>query len=129
MLVDFKTEAVIRQRSVTVGGDDEGEIVDEMRCVAQHVTALAQRVEDKREVHLLEIADATMHKLGTAARGFLGEIAALDEKGAVAARGGFDCGAQAGGATAEHQYIPRLGLAAQIVEDLFSRRHASSSDR
>src|ERR1039458_9564929 len=68
-----------------------------MRRVAQHVAALAQGVEDQRQVHLLEIAHAAMHELGAAAGGFFGEVGTLYKQRAVAASGGFHRCTQASG--------------------------------
>jgi len=73
--------------------------------VAQHVAALAQRVENQRHVHLLEIADAAVHKLGTAAGGFFRENLPLHQQGAIAARRGLNGSAEASGPAANHQYV------------------------
>ena len=84
-----------------------------MRRVAQHVAALAQGVQNQREVELLEIAHAAMNQLGAAARSSLAEIEALDQQSAITARGGLDRRAQTGCAPADHQHIPGLRLTAQ----------------
>ena len=122
--VDLEAHAVVRKRKIAVCGNDEREIVNEVRGVAQHVAALAQSIENQREVHLLEIAHAAMDKLGAAAGGFLGEIGALDEQRAIAPRSGFDGGAEAGGSAANHKHIPWLASSAQFTQNFLSCAHA-----
>src|ERR1039458_4522640 len=96
-----------------------------MRRVAQHVAALAQGVEDQRQVHLLEIAHAAMHELGAAAGGFFGEVGTLYKQRAVAASGGFHRCTQASGPAADDQHVPRLRCSAQLVENFLPCDHAS----
>ncbi len=91
--------------------------------VAQHVAALAQGVENQRQVHLLEIANPAMHELGAAAGGFLGEIGALDQQRTVAAGSGFHRGAQAGSSASNHQHIPGFRFRAEETQNIFSRIH------
>ena len=91
-----------------------------MRRVAQHVAALAQGIENQRQVHLLEIANPAMRELGAAAGGSLGEIEALDQQRAIAAGGGFDRRAQAGGSAANHQHVPGFGFAPSPEDFLLS---------
>ena len=94
-----------------------------MRRVSQHVAALAQSVENQRQVHLLEIANPAMHELGAAAGGSLGEVGALDQQRAVAAGGGFNRGAQAGGSAADHRHVPGFRFRAEETQNIFSRFH------
>lgn len=59
--------------------NDKRQAVYEVRRVAAHEAALAQSLEDERNVSLLEVAHSTMDKLGTAAGGALGEIGLFNE--------------------------------------------------
>ena len=124
--IDFEAHPVIRKRKIAVGGDDEVEIVDQVGRVAQHVAAFAQSIENQREVHLLEVAHAAVHQFGAAAGGLLGEVGALHQQSAIAARCGLNGGAEAGGPTADHQYVPGRRIAAEFLQNFIAFGHAGS---
>ena len=92
----------------------------QMRRVPQHVAALAQSVHHKRQVKLLEVAHAAMHKLGAAARCSLGKIESFDQQSAIAARGCFNRCAKAAGPAADYQHIPRFCLSAELPQNFRS---------
>ena len=123
-LVELEAHAVVRKRKIAVRRDDKIEIVDQVRRVAQHVAALAQCIENQRQVHLLEIAHAAMYELGAAAGSLLGEIGALDEQRAIAAGGGFNGSAEAGGSAADYENVPRPRIAAELFQNFIAMDHA-----
>src|ERR1035441_2953540 len=98
-----------------------------MRRVSQHVAALSQSIHDKRQVKLLEVANAAMHELDASALSSFGEIKSLDQQSAIAAGDSFNRCAQAAGAAADHQHIPWLRLPAQLPQNLRSHGHTCNS--
>ena len=77
-------------RCAVEGGDDERQRLDEVRRQLDHELALEQRLADEAEVEVLQVAQAAVDELGGAARGARGEVGLLDERDAVAARGGVE---------------------------------------
>src|SRR6185295_2088742 len=91
-----------------VTGHYEGEVAHQVRGVAQQPPALAQGLQHQRDVALLEVAYAAVHKLGAAAGGALGEVVTLHQGRAITARRRVYGRPQAGGAAAHHENIPDL---------------------
>ena len=122
--IDFETDPVVRKRKIAVSGDDEVEVVHQVRRIAQHEAALAQSIQNQRHVHLLEIAHAAVHQLGAAAGGFFREVGALHQQGAIPSRRSFNGGAEAGSPAANHQYIPGRRIAAKFFQNFIAFAHA-----
>ncbi len=80
----------------------------QVRGVAQQAPALQQRLAHQRHVELRQIADATVDELGRGAARAAGEIPALDEAYAVAARGGIQRDTRPRDAPTDHQDVERL---------------------
>ena len=78
-----------------------------MRRVLSKQSALLERFHDQRDVALLEIAHAAVHELGAAARRALAEVVLLEQQDVVAAAGRVDGDADAGGAAADDDHVPR----------------------
>ena len=75
-----------------------------MRCQGDHQLALQQRLAYQAEIEVLQIAQATVHELAGAAGGARGVVGTLDQRDAVAARGGVECDPGAGDpATDDHE--------------------------
>ena len=91
------------------GGDDERQRLDEVRRERDHQLALEQRLADEAEVEVLQVAQAAVDELGGAARRARGVVGALDERDAVAARGGVERDAGAGDPAADDDDVERLG--------------------
>ncbi len=106
-VVDLEAGAVERPLPPLVARHHEAQVAHQVGSVAQQQPALAQRFDHQREVALPQVTDAAVRQLGAAARGPLGEVVTLEQRGAVAARRGVDRRPQAGRAAADHQHVPR----------------------
>ena len=70
--------------------------------------ALEQRLAHEPEVEVLQVAQAAVHELARARRRPAGEVRPLDERDAVAARGGVERHARAGDPAADDQDVERF---------------------
>ena len=71
--------------------------------------ALLERLEDQREVELLQVAQPAVEQLRGAAGGAGGEVAGLDQAHPQAAGDGVERGARAGDAGPDDQHVELLG--------------------
>jgi hypothetical protein len=94
--------------------DQMGRELDEQR-------ALEQRLAHQAEVEVLQVAQAAVDQLGGTARGAGGEVGALDQGHAVAARGGVERDAGPGDATADDGEVERVPL--ERCERVCARDH------
>ena len=85
-------------------------MVHEMRRVFAEQSAFAERFENKGDIPLLQIANATVHQLGAAAGRSLGKIILFDQQGAVATRGRVHSHTKASRTSAYDQEIPSLRI-------------------
>jgi hypothetical protein len=83
--VRHQADAVERRLPPLVGRDDEGEGVDEVRCIRTEESTFLQRADHQRDVALLEIPHAAVNELGAAARGALAEVALFQQEDGVSA--------------------------------------------
>ena len=109
-VVEVQPDAGAAVRALAVERrDDERQRVDEVRRQRDHELALEQRLADEAEVEVLQVAQAAVDELGRAARRAGGVVGALDERDAVAARGGVERDAGARDAAADDDEVERLG--------------------
>ena len=100
------------------GGHDQRQRAHQMRRQRHHQLALEQGLADEPEVEVLQVAQAAVDELARAAGGPRGEVRALEQRHAVAARGGVQRDARAGDAATDDDDIElvlrqrRKGLAA-----------------
>ena len=85
--------------------DQERGRVDQVRRELDQQLALEQRLADQAEVEVLQVAQAAVDHLRGAAGGALAEVASLDQRHRVAARGGIERDAGAGDAAADHDHV------------------------
>ena len=76
--------------------------------VGFHAAAFAQGFEYQHDVAFLQVADAAVHELRTAARGAFGEVGLFEQRYAQPAGRRVDRHAEARGASAYHYDIPNL---------------------
>ena len=112
-IVELQPDAIERRFPPIVIGHHEAQIAHQVRSVLQQQAALLQRFHHQREVALLQVAHAAVHQLGAAAGSAFAEIALLQQQDVVAAAGGIDRDARAGGAAAHDDHVPRAGVRAQ----------------
>lgn len=74
--------------------------------VGLHAASFAQGFQYEHDVAVLEVAHASVDKLGAAAGGALGKVGLFEQCNAVSARCGVDCDTQAGGTAAHYDHIP-----------------------
>src|SRR5205823_8226748 len=74
------------------------------------------------EVEGLQVAQAAVDELAGAAARAGGEVVALDQRDAVAARGGVERHTRAGDPAADHHHVEAIGL--ECGEGVFARDHA-----
>ena len=88
-VVEVQADAhqAIRPRAFE-GGHDERQRPNEVRGEHHHQSALEQRLAHETEVEVLQVAKAAVNQLARAARGAGGVVGALEQRHAVAARGG-----------------------------------------
>ena len=67
-----------------------------------------ERLANEGKIPLGEIADSAMDQLGAPARGAVGEVMRLQQRGAIPSRRRIDRCSQAGRAAANHQDVPYL---------------------
>ena len=79
-----------------------------MRSVLSKQAALFQRFHHQGDVALFQVAHATVHQLGAAARGAFAEVVLFHEEHVVAAARGIDRDANACGAAADNDDVPRI---------------------
>jgi len=104
-VVEPEPSAVERPFPPVVARHDEREVVDEVRRIRAERRAFLERFGDETEVELLEVADAAVDELRAARTRRLREVVLLDERGAVAARGGVDGDAETGRAPADDDEV------------------------
>ena len=76
-----------------------------MRRERDHQLALEQRLAHEPEVEVLQVAQAPVDELARAAGGSRGEVGALEQRHAVAARGRVQRHAGAGDAAADDDHV------------------------
>ncbi len=86
----------------------EGQRTREVWRIAQQPTALMQPLAHQGNVELRQVADAAVEQFGRAAAGPAGEVGALDQPHAIAARHRVQGDARAGDPAADHQHVKRL---------------------
>ena len=70
-----------------------------------HQVALAQRLTDELEVHLLEVAQAAVEEPARPRRGAAGEVACLDQRRRQPAGDGVERDAGSGDTAADDEYV------------------------
>jgi hypothetical protein len=90
------------------GGDDERQRPDQMRGQLDHELALEQGLADEPEVEVLQVAQPAVDQLRRAAGGARREVGLLDQRDAVAARGGVEGDARAGDPPADDDDVEDL---------------------
>ncbi len=116
-VVDAEADAVERSFPPVVVGNDEGELVDEVRRVLAQPAPFLEGFQYEGDVSLLEVAHAAVHELGAAAGGAAGEIPRFQERRPVAARGGVDGAPEPGGAAADNDDVPAPRRRLEPVEN------------
>ena len=91
-------------------GHEQRQRVHEVRRQLDQQRALEQRLADQPEVEVLQVAQAAVDQLRRAAGGARGEVVALHQRDAVAARGGVERHAGAGDAAADHDQVEAVAL-------------------
>ena len=119
-LVELEADAVEGAFPPGVAGDDERRVRDEVRRVLAQEAALLQRLHHERDVALLEVAHAAVDELGRAAGGAFAEVVLLEQQRGVAARGGIDRDADAGGAAADDDDVPRFRPRTRLLQHVVS---------
>ena len=109
------------------GGHDERQWAHQVRRERHHQLALEQRLAHEPEVEVLQVAQPSVDELARAAGGPRGEVGALEQRDAVAARGGVQRDARAGDAAADHDDIELV--LRQRRESLAALDHAPQSRR
>jgi hypothetical protein len=104
--------------------DDERERPHEVRRELDHQLALEQRLADQPEVEVLQVAKAAVDELARAAGGPRGVVVALQQRDAVAARGGVERNAGAGDPAADDHHVELL--LAERAKRLAALDHARS---
>jgi hypothetical protein len=92
----------------------EGQTLHQMPRVAAQALAFQQGMAYQAQVALFDIAQAAMHHLRRLGRRARCEVALFDQRHAIAAQAGVQCGVGAGHAAAHDQDVERVG--AQAVE-------------
>src|SRR5690606_23356064 len=105
-VVDFQPGRVEGLFPPSVARDDKGLFTDDMRCIPGEQLPFMERIEDQRDIPLLEVADPSVDQFRAPAGGSLAEIMLLDQKGLVASGGGIECGAQSGRPASDDKNIP-----------------------
>ena len=95
---------------------DRGQRMDQVRRVSAEPAALEECVADQPNASLLEIAKAAVDELRAAAGCAFAEVVLLEERDAIAAGGRIDRHANARGAAADHDDVPRLVVAFQSLD-------------
>ena len=90
------------------GRHDERQRAHEVRRERDHQLALEQRLAHEAEVEVLQVAQAAVDELARAARGPRGVVGALEQRDAVAARGGVERDAGAGDPAADDDDVELL---------------------
>lgn len=80
--------------------------MNEMRGVSMQQTSLAQRLQNKRNITLLKVADTAVDEFRAAARRSLCKIVGFEEDGAQASRGGIHGCAETSRPAANDDHIP-----------------------
>ncbi len=125
-VVELEADAVEGRLPPGVVGNDEGEIVDQVRRVLAKQAALFQGRHDERDVALLQVANAAVDELGGAAAGSFTEVVGLDENYTEAARGGIHGNAHAGCAAADDGDVPGLAVVRADLRSIWLLSAASS---
>lgn len=107
-VVEGQTAKIEEIVPVTVIRDHECLVFDQVRGVGFHAAAFAQGFEYQHDVAFLQVADAAVHELRTAARGAFGEVGLFEQRYAQPAGRRVDRHAEARGASAYHYDIPNL---------------------
>ena len=131
-VVELEADAIERRFPPGVVGNNEGEVVHQVRSVLAQQAALFQRRHDQRNVALFEIAHAAVHQLGAAAAGAFAEIVSLDKYDVEAARCSIDGDAHASGPAADHGDVPglaSLGAFANPAQHFFPAHRLSPNFR
>src|SRR2546423_647803 len=102
--------------------DYELQRAHEVRGELDEQLALEQRLAHEPEVEVLQVAQAAVDQLARPAARAEREVLALDERDAVAARGGVERHPGARDAAADHDDVEAIGL--ECGESLFARDHA-----
>jgi hypothetical protein len=104
------------------GGHQHRQRPDEMGRELDHQRALQQGLANEAEVEALEVAQAAVNQLRGAARGARGVVVALEQRHAVAARGGVERHPCAGDAAAHDGQVELVAL--QGGEGVGARDHS-----
>ena len=107
-VVQPESRAVVGQLPVMVRGNQEIPSVDQMGGVLDQQAPLAECLANQGNVPLGKVAHAAVDQLGAAAGRALGEIVSLEERRAIAPRGGIDRGSQARRPAANDDDVPGL---------------------
>ncbi len=102
-------------------GDEERQRPDQVRGQLHELRALEQRLAHEAEVEVLQVAQAAVDQLRRAARRARREVAPLDERHAVPARGGVEGHAGTGDPPADHDQV--VGVALQGRQGVRARDH------
>ena len=105
-IVDLQSGTIEGRFPPLITGHDKRQIMDEVRRILPHQSALLERFHDQRNVALLKIADASVGELGAAAGCPFAEVGLLDEGDVVAARGSVHGDADSGCASADDEHVP-----------------------
>ena len=109
-VVELEARGIPRTLPPAVRRHDQRQAADQVRRVSAQAMAFAEAPVDKPGLPRAQIAHATVDQLGAAAGGSAGEVAALDEEGAVSAGGSVECGRKPGAAAPDHDNVPGAHL-------------------
>ncbi len=87
------------------GCHDKRQRMHEVRRERDHQLALEQRLAHEPKVEVLQVAQPAVNELARAARCTRGEVRALQQRDAVAARGRVERDARAGDAAADDDHV------------------------
>ena len=107
-VVEGQTAEIKKIIPIPVVRDHEGLVFHQMGGVRLHAAAFAQRFEHQHDVALLQVADAAVYELGTAARSAFRKVGFFEQRHAHAARRGIDGDAETRCASADHDDIPNF---------------------
>ncbi len=121
-VVHLQADPVKRPLPPVVARDDKRQTVHEVGRILAQQSALAQCLQNERDIALLEIPHTAVDQLRAAAGGPLGEVTLLDEHDAVTPRRCIDRRSQARRTAANDRQIKRFTLREAV--DHFSAVHA-----
>src|SRR6185312_6044892 len=108
-VVELDSGAIEGSFPPVVARHHEGQVMDQMRGVAEQDASLFEGLHDEWYVALFEVADAAVNQLGAAAGCALAEVALLQQQDAITARGPIERDPGAGGASTHHDHVPCAG--------------------